>query len=62
MGRLACRLASSGCDTGPVLAIGSVVMKLHDIPRAAAFWCAALDDEPRRPVAADDVTIDAVTE
>ena len=39
-----------------MLAIGSVVMKVHDVPRAAAFWCAALDYVPLRPVD-DDFTI-----
>ena len=32
-----------------MLAIGSIVMKVHDVPRAAAFCCAALDYVPLRP-------------
>lgn len=39
-----------------MLAIGSVVLKVHDVRRAAAFWCAALDYVPARPIA-DDFTI-----
>ena len=39
-----------------MLAVGSVVMKVHDVRRAAAFWCPALHYVPLRPVD-DDFTI-----
>ncbi|HEY5629163.1 MAG TPA: VOC family protein [Candidatus Limnocylindrales bacterium] len=30
-----------------MLRVGSVVIRVSEIPRMAAFWCAALDLEPR---------------
>ena len=45
------------CETRSVLSIGSVVLKVHDVRRAAAFWCAALGYEALREVADDFVIL-----
>jgi catechol 2,3-dioxygenase-like lactoylglutathione lyase family enzyme len=36
-----------------MLKIGSIVWGVRDVPRAIAFWSAALDDRPLRPPSAD---------
>src|SRR4051794_29974128 len=37
-----------------MLIVGTTVMGVEDIGRAVAFWCAALDYKPKRPMTADD--------
>lgn len=36
-----------------MLSIGSIVWGVKDVPRAIAFWCAALDYKPLREPSAD---------
>jgi catechol 2,3-dioxygenase-like lactoylglutathione lyase family enzyme len=36
-----------------MLHIGSIVMNVYDVRRAAAFWCEALDYRPRDEIADD---------
>lgn len=50
-------LPSSRRDNGFMLSIGSVVIKVADVRRAAAFWCAALGYEPLREFADDFVIL-----
>lgn len=37
-----------------MLMIGSIVINVSDVRRAAAFWCAALGYEPQREISTDD--------
>jgi len=39
--------ADPGCQTGPMLSIGVVVLGVGDVDRDAAFWCEALGYEIR---------------
>lgn len=40
-----------------MLRVGSVVLGVSDVPRAAAFWCAALDYVPREEAEDDWVVL-----
>ncbi|WP_168625905.1 VOC family protein [Cryobacterium sp. BB307] len=40
-----------------MLRVGSIVVRVTDLPRQEAFWTAALDYEPREPTRDDDFIV-----